>query len=53
MIYEKNYLVRRSFLHGVKNSQPEVFCKTGAFKNFSKFTGKHLYQSLFLIKAEA
>ena len=31
-------------------SRPEVFCKKGAFKNFAKFTGKHLCQSLFFNK---
>ena len=28
----------------------EVFCKEGALKNFAKFTGKHMCQSLFLNK---
>ena len=28
----------------------EVFCEKGVFKNFTKFTGKHLCQSLLLIK---
>ena len=32
------------------SSHPEVFYKKGVLKNFSKFTGKHLRQSLFLIK---
>ena len=27
-------------------SRPEVFCKKGALRNFAKFTGKHLCQSL-------
>ena len=27
-------------------SRPKVFCKKGVLKNFSKFTGKHLCQSL-------
>ena len=27
--------------------QSPVFCKKGALKNFAKFTGKHMYQSLF------
>ena len=26
---------------------PEVFCNKGALRNFAKFTGKHLCQSLF------
>ena len=29
---------------------PEVFCKKGVLKNFTKFTGKHLCQSFFLIQ---
>ena len=32
------------------NSRPEVFYKKGALKNFTKFTKKHLYRSLFLYK---
>ena len=28
----------------------EVFCKKGVLKNFGKFTGKHLHQSLFFNK---
>ena len=31
---------------------PEVFYKKGVLVNFAKFTGKHLRQSLFLIKEE-
>ena len=33
-----------------RSSRWEVFCKKGAFKNFAKFTGKHLCQCLFLNK---
>ena len=29
---------------------PEVFCKKGVLKNFTKFIGKHLCQSLFFNK---
>ena len=29
---------------------PEVFCKKGILRNFAKFTGKHLCQSLFFNK---
>ena len=36
-----------------RNSLPEVFCKKGILGNFSKFTGKHLCQSLFLNKVAA
>ena len=34
---------------GQKQS-PEVFYKKGVLKNFTKFTGKHQYQSLFFDK---
>ena len=33
-----------------KSSRPEVFCKKGVVRNFTKFTAKHLYQSLFFNK---
>ena len=32
------------------SSLPEMFCKKGVLKNFAKFTGKHLCQSLFFNK---
>ena len=35
-----------------KGSRPEVFCKNGVLTNFAKFTGKHLCQSLLLIKLQ-
>ena len=34
----------------VRSSSPEVFCKKGVLRNVTKFTGKHLCQSLFLNK---
>ena len=33
-----------------RSSSPKVFCKKRVLRNFAKFTGKHLYQSLFLNK---
>ena len=33
-----------------RSSRPEVFCKKAVLRNFAKFTGKHLYQSLFFNK---
>ena len=33
-----------------RNSRPEVFYKTVVLTNFTKFSGKHLCQSLFLNK---
>ena len=32
---------------GLRSSLPEVFCKKGVLRNFTKFTEKHLCQSLF------
>ena len=38
--------------HAINQKQPpEVFYKKGIFKNFTKFTRKHLCQSLFFNKA--
>ena len=33
-----------------RKSRPEVFCKKVVLGNFAKFTGEHLYQSLFFNK---
>ena len=33
-----------------RSSRPEVFWKKGVLRNFVKFTGKHLCQSLFFDK---
>ena len=33
-----------------RSSHPEVFCKKGVLKNVTKFTGRHLCQSLFFNK---
>ena len=34
----------------LRSSRPEVFCKKGVPRNFAKFRGKHLCQSLFFNK---
>ena len=36
-----------------RSSHPEVFCKKDVLRNFPKFSGKHLRQSLFLIRLQA
>ena len=33
-----------------RSSCPQVLCKKGVLKNFTKFTGKHLWQSLLFNK---
>ena len=35
-----------------RSSRPDVFCEKSVLRNFAKFTGKHLCQSLFLIKLQ-
>ena len=40
---ELNYDPLKKF----KSSRPEVFCEKGVFKNFKKFTGKNLCESLW------
>ena len=34
----------------IRSSRLEVFCRKGILRNFAKFTGKHLYQNLFVNK---
>ena len=34
----------------LRSSCPEVFYKTGVFRNFAKYTGKHLCQKFFFNK---
>ena len=36
----------------LRSSLLEVFCKKGVLSKFAKFTGKQLYQSLFLLKLQ-
>ena len=43
------YVLFRSW-HSQRSRRPEVFCKKGVLKNFTKFTGKHLRQRLFFNK---
>ena len=33
-----------------RSSRPEMFCKKGVFRNFAKFTGKHMCQTFFFNK---
>ena len=46
-----NYLTQIApFFFFFRSSRPEVFCKKDVFRNFAKFAGKHLCQSLFFDK---
>ena len=40
----------RALKYKTRTSCLEVFCKKGVYRNFTKFTGKHLCQSLFFNK---
>ena len=43
--------VKRNLIPSLKeSSRPEAFCKKSFLRNFTKFTGKHLCQSLFFNK---
>ena len=44
------FLRKRCFSFLCRSSRPEVFCEKGVFRNFTKFTGKHLRQGLFFNK---
>ena len=47
-MFLQEFKVLRQFLRfRFRSSRPEVFYKKGVLKNFAKFTGKHLRQSLF------
>ena len=35
-----------------RSSRPEMFCKKGVLRNYTKFTGTHLCQSLFFNEVE-
>ena len=41
-------IVKKYFVTISRSSHPEVLCKKGVLRNFAKFRGKHLRQSLFL-----
>ena len=43
-------LEKWSLYFSSRSSRPEVFCKKGVLRNFTKFTEKHLCQSLFFNK---
>ena len=40
---------QKPFPHN-RSSRMEVFCRKGVLRNFAKFTGKHLCQSLFFYR---
>ena len=51
---DKLYTQRKLyFAYGFKykSSRPDVFCKRGVLRNFTKFTGKHLCQGLYFNKS--
>ena len=44
------YFMGRMSAEKYRSSRPEAFYKNGVLRNFAKFTGKHLCQSLFFNK---
>ena len=58
MLYRKCHISKNSEnwngqREKIRSSRPKVFCKKCVLRIFTKFTGKHLCQSLFLIKLQA
>ena len=47
--FTKHLLETASGVSFIRSSHPVVFCKITVLENFSKFTGKHLCQSLFFL----
>ena len=47
---ERNLKCEGKFKDFIQKQRPEVFCKKDVLRNFAKFTGKHLCQSLFFNK---
>ena len=51
MVHFLNFLNFLIHLLSFLKKQPlELFCNKGVLRNFAKFTGKHLYQSIFFDK---
>ena len=53
LVLNKNWLTvwfHQNHLQRKRCRRPEVFCKTGVLRNFSKFTGKNLCHSIFFNK---
>ena len=46
----KNKFAYSFIVENIRSSRPEVFCKKDVLRNYAKFTGKHLCQSLFYNK---
>ena len=50
-LFPKSFNANSTVFLVFRSSLPEVFCKKGVLRNFTKFTGKHKCQSLFFKKA--
>ena len=48
MNFSVNQLLHQQAL--LRSSRPDVFCKIDVLRNFSKFTGKYICQSLYFKK---
>ena len=50
LILTEKFLLSSNIGHMIRSSCREVFCKKNVLRNFAKFTGKHLCQSLLFNK---
>ena len=52
-LFNYRYIYFACIIKNEQNQPLEVFCRKGVLRNFASLTGKHLCQSLFLIKVAA
>ena len=50
LIEDNNLILVLLLVLHLRSRRPEVFCRKGVLRNFTKLTGKHLYQSIFFKK---
>ena len=50
MLKKEIYIIKNIKTITYRSRRPEAFCKKGILENLTKFTGKHLCQSLFFNK---
>ena len=50
VFYNDQFCLNLVLLSKLRKQPLEVFCKKAVLRNFTKFTGKHLHQSLFFNK---
>ena len=52
IVLYKNFQLLSIFLTAIRSSRPGVFCNKCVYRNFTKFIGNHLCQSIFFNKVQ-